>query len=127
MWVSGTQFIRVLLAAALFHGAVQAQPANPPISEKELIIATKEAPPFVMKHPDGTLHGISIDLWRRIADRSHLRCRFSEHGFFQAVLVLLGIAILVGFVIWLLSGAKPSISAAERRASALACGGPPSR
>lgn len=170
MWVSGTQFIGVLLAAALFHGAVQAQPANPPISEKELIIATKEAPPFVMKHPDGTLHGISIDLWRRIADRSHLRYRFSEQatvqalvagtaegtfdaaiaaltvtaardrtvdfsqpfystglgiavstsesrwmsilrallsfGFFQAVLVLLGIAILVGFVIWLLERRK---------------------
>ena len=47
-------------------------------------------------------------------------------GFLQAVLVLVGIAILVGFVIWLLDGAKPSTSKAERRDSALAYGGRPS-
>jgi ABC-type amino acid transport substrate-binding protein len=145
-------------------------PTNPSISEKELIIATKEAPPFVVKHPDGSLHGISIDLWCRIADRLRLRYRFSEQatvqdliagtasgsfdaaiaaltvtaardrivdftqpfystglgiavstgesqwmsilrallsfGFFQAVLVLLGIATLVGFLVWLLERRK---------------------
>ena len=159
-----------LVAIALFCGTAQAQPANPPASNKELVIGTKEAPPFAMKDQDGTWHGISIDLWRRIADRLHLRYRFSEeptvqalvartadssfdaaiaaltvtaardrivdftqpfystglgiavsmsesrwrsvsrallsYGFFQAVLALVGIAVLVGFVIWLLERRK---------------------
>jgi len=166
MRVNGARAFSIFAAIVLFCGTSQAQPANPPTPDKELIIATKESPPFVMKHPDGTLHGISISLWRRIADRLHLRYRFSEQptvqilmagtaegsfdaaiaaltvtaardrvvdftqpfystglgiavsigesrwmsvsrallsfGFFQAVLVLVGIAILVGFVIWLL-------------------------
>jgi polar amino acid transport system substrate-binding protein len=45
---------------------------------RELVIGTKVAPPFAMKAEDGTWHGISIDLWRRIADRTHLRYRFEE-------------------------------------------------
>jgi len=159
-----------LLTIALYCGAVQAQPANPPVPDKELVIGTKEAAPFAMKQADGSWHGISIDLWRRIADRLHLRYRFLEEptvqdlvagtadgsfdaaiaaltvtaardrivdftqpfystglgiavstgesrwrsvsrallsfGFFQAVLALVGIAILVGFVIWLLERRK---------------------
>jgi len=43
-----------------------------------LIVGTKEDPPFVMKEPDGSWSGISIDLWRRIADELHLRYRFKE-------------------------------------------------
>jgi polar amino acid transport system substrate-binding protein len=170
MWLNQVQAFGVLLAIVLFQGSSQAQLATPPGSGKELIIATKEAPPFVIKQADGTLHGISIDLWRRIADRLHLRYQFSEqqtvqdvlagtaggsfdaavaaltvtaardrvldftqpfystglgiavpvtesrwqsvsralfsYGFFQAVLVLVGIAVLVGFVIWLLERSK---------------------
>jgi polar amino acid transport system substrate-binding protein len=166
MRVNWTQALGVSLAIVLAHGAGQAESVNPPIPDKELIIATKEAPPFAMKQKDGTWHGISIDLWRRIADRLQLRYRFSEQatvqnlidgtvegsfdaaiaaltvtaareravdftqpyystglgvavsmsesrwrsvsralfsfGFFQAVLALLGIAMGVGFVIWLL-------------------------
>jgi ABC-type amino acid transport substrate-binding protein len=147
------------------HGVCLAQPADSAAFEKELVIATKETPPFVIKRPDGTLYGISIDLWRRIADRLHLRYRFTEQttihelldgtakgsfdaaiaaltataarervvdftqpyystglgiavpenenewvsvvrtvlsfGFFQAVLALLGMAVAVGIVIWL--------------------------
>lgn len=170
MRVIRTLAFGALLAAALLCGTSQAQPANPSISDKELVIATKEAPPFVIKQPDGTFHGISIDFWRRMADRLHLQYRFSEQptvqalvkgtaegsfdaaiaaltvtaardrvldftqpfystglgiavsigesrwmsisrallsfGFLQAVLVLVGIAILVGFVIWLLERDK---------------------
>src|SRR5262249_58208548 len=159
-----------VVAIALFCGTAQAQPANPPASNKQLLLGTKEAPPFAMKDQDGTWHGISIDLWHRIADRLHLRYRFLEEptvqdlvagtadgsfdaaiaaltvtaardrivdftqpfystglgiavstgesrwrsvsrallsfGFFQAVLALVGIAILVGFVIWLLERRK---------------------
>jgi polar amino acid transport system substrate-binding protein len=161
--------LAVLLTVALTCADGQAQtagPRDPRLPDKELVIGTKEAPPFAMKQKDGTWRGISIDLWRRVADRLHLRYRFAEtetvqalvdgtaegsfdaaiaaltvtaareqavdftqpfyatglgvavsmtegrwrsvsralfsYGFFQAVLALLGIAMCVGFVIWLL-------------------------
>src|SRR5215472_6237657 len=170
MPVNRARAFSIVAGIALLWGAGHAQPVNPSISDKELIVATKESAPFVMKRPDGTLHGISIDLWRRTADRLHLRYRFSEQptvqalmagtaegsfdaviaaltvtaarervvdftqpfystglgiavpigesrwmsvsrallsfGFFQAVLALIGIAILVGSVIWLLERRK---------------------
>ncbi len=64
--------------------AVLAQPSQaraqtpPPPETRELVVGTKVAPPFAMKAEDGTWHGISIDLWRRIADQMHLRYRFQE-------------------------------------------------
>jgi hypothetical protein len=36
-----------------------------------------------MKAADGTWEGISIDLWRRIADELHLRYRFTEEASVQ--------------------------------------------
>ncbi|WP_170984414.1 transporter substrate-binding domain-containing protein [Rhodoligotrophos defluvii] len=44
----------------------------------ELIVGTKEAPPFAMKSEHGEWEGITIDLWRRIADELGLRYRFTE-------------------------------------------------
>jgi ABC-type amino acid transport substrate-binding protein len=49
-----------------------------PSETRELVIGTKVAPPFAMKAQDGTWHGISIDLWRHIADQIHPRYRFQE-------------------------------------------------
>jgi polar amino acid transport system substrate-binding protein len=86
MQVNRARLLGTLVAIALLCAAGQAQPADPPISDKELVIATKEAPPFVIKRPDGTWHGISIDLWRRIADRLHLRYRLSEQPTVPALL-----------------------------------------
>lgn len=127
-------------------------------------MATKEAAPFAMKADDGSWSGISIDLWRRLADQLHLRYQLVEvrtvedqlqavtHGtadvavaaitvtasrarnvdftqpfyetglgvavrggladwipvlhaflsfnFLQAILVLLGIALMVGILVW---------------------------
>jgi polar amino acid transport system substrate-binding protein len=65
-------------------GAQPADPADPRLPDKELVIGTKEAPPFAMKQPDGSWRGISIDLWRRVAERSHLRYRFAEAESVQA-------------------------------------------
>jgi polar amino acid transport system substrate-binding protein len=45
---------------------------------RELVIGTKIAPPFAMKAEDGSWHGISIDLWRRIARQTGLRYRLQE-------------------------------------------------
>jgi polar amino acid transport system substrate-binding protein len=70
----------------LCFSANQAHPAYQFISDRELVVATKEAPPFVMKRSDGTLYGISIDLWRRIAEQLHLRYHFSEQETVQALL-----------------------------------------
>jgi polar amino acid transport system substrate-binding protein len=73
-----TRIVAVALAAVLAQ-APQARAQNPgPPESRELIIGTKVAPPFAMKAEDGTWHGISIDLWRRIADQMHLRYRFQE-------------------------------------------------
>ena len=50
----------------------------PPSVERELVVAIKEAPPFVMKRDDGSYHGIGIELWRRVAGRLQLRYRFLD-------------------------------------------------
>ena len=47
-------------------------------SQGELVVGTKQAPPFAMKSADGTWQGISIDLWHRVADELHLHYRFAE-------------------------------------------------
>jgi len=158
------------IAIVLSCHALQAQSVDNSLLQKELVVGTKETPPFVMKRPDGTLYGISIDLWRQIAEELHLRYRFvvrdtvqelltgTEHGsfdaaiaaltatavreravdftqpfystglgiavpasenvwtsisrtilsfgFLQAVLALLGLAICVGLVVWLLERKK---------------------
>jgi ABC-type amino acid transport substrate-binding protein len=66
------------LAAVLFHAPqTRAQTPGPP-ETRELVIGTKVAPPFAMKAQDGTWHGISIDLWRHVAEQVHLRYRFQE-------------------------------------------------
>ncbi|HEY6995781.1 MAG TPA: transporter substrate-binding domain-containing protein [Xanthobacteraceae bacterium] len=160
-----------MLALASTCGHAQpAPPLNPPLPDRELVVATREVPPLAMKQKDGSWRGISIDLWRRIAERLHLRYRFSEQatnqdilngiangafdagiaaltvtaarermvdftqpyftaglgiavsqgeprwlalyrtlfsfGFFQAVAVLLGLAMGVGFLVWLLERRK---------------------
>jgi polar amino acid transport system substrate-binding protein len=55
-------------------------------SQQELVIGTKEAPPFAMKAADGSWSGISIDLWRHVADELHLRYRFSEEPTVQGLI-----------------------------------------
>ena len=167
------QALLVPALMALTWSCAGAQPAtspNPPLPDRELVVATREVPPFAMKRQDGTWRGISIELWRRIARRLHLRYRLAEQtsnqeiidgiangkfdagiaaltvtaernrivdftqpyytaglgiavargeprwlaifrtlfsfGFLQAVSILLGLAMGVGFVIWLLERRK---------------------
>lgn len=45
---------------------------------RTMIVGTKQAPPFVMKEPDGTWTGLSVDLWRDIALQLGLRYEFQE-------------------------------------------------
>jgi polar amino acid transport system substrate-binding protein len=55
-------------------------------SQHELVIGTKEAPPFAMKSADGSWSGISIDLWRHVAHELHLRYQFAEVPTVQALI-----------------------------------------
>lgn len=57
-----------------------------PALQKELVIGTKQAPPFAMKDSDGNWSGISIDLWRRVADGLHLRYRIVEEPNVQGLI-----------------------------------------
>lgn len=76
-----------MLALACSPG--RAEPATavtPPLPDRELIVATREVPPFAMKNKDGSWRGISIELWQRVAERLHLRYRFSEQASNQEIL-----------------------------------------
>ena len=72
----------------IFAGPCRAQmpdSADAP-SQRELVVGTKEAAPFAMKAADGTWQGISIDLWRRVADELHLHYRFAEEPNVQGLI-----------------------------------------
>jgi polar amino acid transport system substrate-binding protein len=74
----------MLILAASAH-AQSPEPADA-APQGELVLGTKDAPPFAMKAADGTWQGISIDLWRRVADDLHLRYRFVEEPDVQALI-----------------------------------------
>ena len=79
-----------MLVVLALTGRVDAQTASPPAAEaatqKELVVGTKEAAPFAMKLPDGNWTGISIDLWRRVAEERQLRYRLVEQDTVQALI-----------------------------------------
>jgi len=56
-----------------------AAPTRTPAGDA-LSVATRHAPPFAIKQEDGNWHGISIDLWREIAEQMELKYRFREMG-----------------------------------------------
>ncbi len=78
--------VSVLLVCASDCRAQWAAPDGAFAFQRELVVGTKEAPPFSMKTPDGTWTGISIDLWRRIAGELHLRYHFAEETNVQALI-----------------------------------------
>ncbi len=68
---------RFRIAAAvtlLFCAVVKAQPGN----DRVLRIGTKEAAPFAVLNDDGTWSGISIELWRGVANEIGLRYEFEN-------------------------------------------------
>jgi polar amino acid transport system substrate-binding protein len=67
----------LIIAPALMSAPQAAEPENHTVA-RELVVGTKEAPPFAMKDEQGNWSGISIDLWRQIADRLKLRYRFVD-------------------------------------------------
>jgi ABC-type amino acid transport substrate-binding protein len=72
---------RLLLGLFLLVAAFTctfASAADPPLSDRELVLGLRVAPPFAMKAPDGIWTGISVELWRHLAEQMKLRFRFQE-------------------------------------------------
>ena len=71
-------FLFVLIITLATSPASHSQMLGVTSESRELVVGTKVAPPFAIKAEDGSWHGISIDLWRRIARQTHLNYRFQE-------------------------------------------------
>ena len=70
----GVGILGALLAGPF--GAIAAPDA--PAFDRELVLGLRVAPPFVMRTPDGIWTGISVELWRHLAEQLSLRYRFQE-------------------------------------------------
>ena len=68
----------LMTAALLLTFVIQATAQEEGTGVHELVVGTKEAPPFAMKDAEGKWSGISIDLWRRVADKLKLQYRLVE-------------------------------------------------
>jgi len=83
-------FVALICAMQTLAPSCPAQAPDVPqavvASQSELVVGTKEAPPFAMKTPDGVWIGMSIDLWRHVADQLHLRYRFVEEPNVQGLI-----------------------------------------
>jgi polar amino acid transport system substrate-binding protein len=69
----------VPLASVVWPVSYTAAQEDTPIA-RELVVGTKEAPPFAIKSEKGEWSGISIELWRQVADQIKLKYRFAEAG-----------------------------------------------
>ena len=66
--------LMVVLAACLVASPVAAAQD----AARELVVGTKEAPPFAHRDPGGDWSGLSIDLWRKVAEDLNLSFRLEE-------------------------------------------------
>ncbi len=64
-------------AGAIAPGTATAGADEP---ARELVVATREVPPFAMQDEQGEWRGITIDLWRRIALDRGYTYRFESHS-----------------------------------------------
>jgi len=69
-------FLLVIIAGTM--PALAQDETTETLLETELIVATKAAPPFVIKGGDGVWSGISVTLWDRIAAELGYTYRFEE-------------------------------------------------
>jgi len=79
-----TALRRLAMGVAMFGAAVvgsfSAIAAGPDVlaPDRELVLGLRVAPPFAFKTPDGMWTGISVELWRHLAERLRLRFRFEQ-------------------------------------------------
>lgn len=70
--------IVLFIPAALVAQASESEAAKSSDPRQTLIVGTKLAPPFVLRDSDGELSGLSIELFRRAADKLGWRYEFRE-------------------------------------------------
>ncbi|MFK7739414.1 MAG: transporter substrate-binding domain-containing protein [Planctomycetota bacterium] len=75
--VSGLLTTHLLLSNVAAQANAPAQGSGGP--PREVTIATKITPPFIVKDGDGGYSGLSIDLWNMVAQKLNLRATFVEH------------------------------------------------
>jgi len=68
-------FLLIAVTAVLGPRPAYAAPEPPP----RLVVGTHSAPPFVIKNDDGSWSGISVDLWRRMAERAGIAYEIREY------------------------------------------------
>ncbi len=72
------------VATACFGGRVSGQAPDAGIVAENftvdsvLRVGTKQSPPFAIKNPDGSWTGLSIELWKQLANELHLDYEFEE-------------------------------------------------
>lgn len=79
-------FVVAAILAALFHQPANATPPGgalpagetSPAAGEELVIATRQVPPFAFRDSDGEWNGLAIELWEDIARQMGLKYRFIE-------------------------------------------------
>jgi ABC-type amino acid transport substrate-binding protein len=69
--------VRLALVLSILGSLASLAPAQDD-EASELVIGTKESPPFALRGTDGRWSGISVELWREIASDLDLRFRFVE-------------------------------------------------
>ena len=71
----GVLILGMLLSMSFGAGAAGPDALAP---DRELVLGLRVAPPFAMKTPDGAWTGITVELWRHMAEQLSLRYRFEE-------------------------------------------------
>lgn len=87
--ISGAAYLLVSVILFLPRLGVAQAPVTPGASvvpQRELVIGVKQAPPFAIKAADGAWSGISIELWRRVADQLQVTYRLSEEPDVQSLI-----------------------------------------
>jgi polar amino acid transport system substrate-binding protein len=80
-WKYNSVVVAVLALALFAAASMSARAGTAPqdaAATGELVVGTKDAPPFAMKREQGDWKGISIDLWRHVADKLKLQYRIVE-------------------------------------------------
>lgn len=72
-WIGVPAFMLAICGGASSVSALETTPLETtPLADAELRVGVKQAPPFVIKQPDGQWSGLAVDLWRRMASLAQL-------------------------------------------------------
>lgn len=79
----------LLLLLSPLPGLAQA-PTAAASPGRDLVVGISEAPPFAIRTAEKSWEGLSVDLWKRIADRLQLGYRFAEMPTIESLLIATG-------------------------------------